>query len=314
MTRNHNSAHRLGEARQRAIPTQPAAHTSPRSFSKIGFAALLVLCTQGFALAQASGTESSAQLATISTETSPALAAKLVSKTSTISANHVVLHNVAPQPNFLIACASGTNSHLCRTQELAAINNARKIEQLTALSVNLTRLGRLNAAEQLFVLTNLERTARRIAPVAAMTTQLNNEAALGARASADPHLSGWRLTGGKAATSWVGNWAGNLSSLGADYFWMYDDGVGYNVGCTATSTTECWSHRDNMLVAAQPTSACVGHGNKPELLMGASVEPTAYHGSASVGQLIVASCGGLPRDTTLTWTSAKRLLAISSVS
>jgi hypothetical protein len=244
----------------------------------------------------------------------PAVLAQVRDSSQITSKATAVLHDEAPLPNFLLACSVDLNTTACRNQEVHAIDNARRSEALPAIGINLTAFDRLSAAQQLFVITNLERTTRQLAPVGAMTSQLNNEAARGAANSTDPPLEGWTLTGGKAVTSWVSNWAGGLSVLGADYFWMYDDGVGFNAGCTTTTSSGCWAHRDNMLVAKAPVSSCTGIGDKPELLMGAAVDPWSYRGATSIAQLIVRSCGGLPSDTTFTWASARRLMSITNVS
>ena len=94
------------------------------------------------------------------------------------------------------------------------------------MNISVSAFTQLTTAEQMFALTDLERVARNLPPVDAMTTQLDNVAAGGANNLGDPSLSGWQLTGGKGAIAWDSNWAGGLSTAGADYFWLYSDGEG----------------------------------------------------------------------------------------
>ena len=228
------------------------------------------------------------------------------------SASAAVRRNVAPRPNFLQACSISTDTTACRSQEILAINNARHIESLPSLRLNLGAFIRLSAAQQVFVITNLERVVRHLPPVDAMTSQLNTAAAKGVAESTDPQFRGWTLSGQKVVTSWVSNWSGGLSTLGADYFWMYDDGIGFNVACKSIKSPGCWAHRDNLLGAAPTKSSCANYGGRPELLMGAAVEPDAYRGATGIAQLLVSSCGGLPHDTTLRWSTVQSVVAIAT--
>jgi hypothetical protein len=198
----------------------------------------------------------------------------------------------------------------CLNEELRAIDNAHKREGLPALGFNLDAFKSLSAAEQLFVITDVERTARDLPPVRGLTSQLNREAAQGANSGNDPALSSWTLDGNHPVTAWVSNWAGGLGVLGADYFWMYDDGVGFNAACITITSPGCWAHRNNVLIAESPASSCAGSSKTSTLLMGVADDTTGYHGTPSVAQLIVTSCGGLPPDTSFTWAAAKRLLSI----
>jgi len=219
---------------------------------------------------------------------------------------HAVQQNIAPRPNFLTTC-EGASASSCLNDEITAIDAARHSEGLRGLPIDRAGFLSLTAEQQLFVVVNLERISRRFPPIAALTSQLNAVAAVGNAHAVDPALQGWLLFDNKAVTGWASNWAGGLSILGADYFWMYDDGVGYNVDCTTVNTSGCWGHRDNVLFAGPTASSCNGLGGHPELLMGASVEPTAFEGSTGIAELIVNSCGGLPRDTTFTWARARAI-------
>jgi uncharacterized protein YkwD len=98
----------------------------------------------------------------------------------------------------------------------------------------------LSVPAQLVEITNLERTARGLPPLAE-NTQLDLLAAAGAQAGRDPT--------GPAGYTWGSNIAwGYPTPLAADFAWMYDDGPGgTNVDCTVTNNSGCWGHRDNIL-------------------------------------------------------------------
>lgn len=100
----------------------------------------------------------------------------------------------------------------------------------------------LGMAQQLFVVTNAERTARGLPSFSTLTADLDNRALAGAQTTQDPS--------GPSGVSWASNLAWGLATpLAADFEWMYDDGQGSaNVDCTASNTTGCWGHRHNILV------------------------------------------------------------------
>ena len=232
---------------------------------------------------------------------------KTVRAPARVRSSRATLSNIAPEPNFVGSCVA-TSPTSCLGDEIAALDNARQLEGLSPLALNASAFSSLTSAEQIFAVINLERTARGLAPVSALTGQLNAVALSGAANSVDPQLQGWTLVGGKAVSGWASNWAGGLTVLGADYFWMYDDGVGFNVDCTTTNASGCWGHRDNVLLAGPTSSSCAYAGGRPELLMGAAELPAAYAGSAGIAEIMVTSCGGLPRDTTVTWAAVRRIL------
>ncbi len=102
----------------------------------------------------------------------------------------------------------------------------------------------LTGAEQLFVLLNLERVNRGLAPIVGLSSSLNQLAAQGAAAGTDPSFPGGGFIGGG------GVWFGGQSALAADYAWMYDDGPNgfdVNVDCPHGGSSDCWLHRDIVL-------------------------------------------------------------------
>ena len=226
---------------------------------------------------------------------------------------HVALSNIPPDPNFLRLCTPTSILPACLRDEIIAINNARRSQGLSSLRINIAGFISLTSAQQVFTIINLERTARRLKAVGALTTQLNAVAQSGATQSTDPILRGWTLVGHKSVTSWASNWAGGLNVLGADYMWMYDDGVGFNIGCTATISSGCWNHEKNLLLASPTASSCRGIGGQPELVMGAAVLPSAYQGSTGLAELMVSNCGGFPTDVIFTWAAARKIIFVPSI-
>jgi hypothetical protein len=105
----------------------------------------------------------------------------------------------------------------------------------------------LTVAEQLFVLTELERTVRGLPADTGLSAGWNAAAQVGADAGADP------THGGNGAGGFLAVWAGgqpNPIVVMAD--WLYADGVfadgtTQNLGCSATVRSGCWSHRDIVL-------------------------------------------------------------------
>lgn len=236
---------------------------------------------------------------------------KRTSTTSTAAAPLLLslTSNVDPSPNFMASCGTPSNSVFCLGQEIEAIDNARAIEGLGPMTLSVSAFVSLSAPQQIFVLTNLERTSRGLAPAQALTAQLNSLATTAAAQDADPALKGWTLTGHKQAVAWNSNWSGGLTATSADYYWMYSDGAGYNVDCTASNTSGCWEHRSNILSA--PAETCGSPSEQPQFVMGAAEATTASY-SPSDTEIIVQVCGGLPSDAVFTWTQAQRLLSVSA--
>ncbi|HTZ07650.1 MAG TPA: hypothetical protein VMB72_01180 [Acidimicrobiales bacterium] len=195
--------------------------------------------------------------------------------------------NIDPSPDFLADC-SGTaydDSTGCIDATLQAIANAREVEGLPAMVLP-SDWGQLSPQEQVFTVTDLERTVRGLPALSGMAVALDASAADAAAADTDPSPPA-----GFPWTSWGGNWAAAVGNpLEADYFWMYDDGEGSsNIDCTPTDTSGCWGHRDNILMtlSCQP---CV---------MGVGFAATAWQGDPSWTELLVDSSG--PQSLEFTW-------------
>jgi len=194
--------------------------------------------------------------------------------------------NISPSPNFSTACgpAGYNDSFGCILNVVAAIDNARDSEELPSMVLP-TNWSSLNPEQQLFVATNLERTARGLAPLIAVATALGPAAALGVAASVDP-----TAPPGFPHTEVLSNWAGNVGNpLEAVYYWMYDDGLGSpNIDCSLSNLSGCWGHRHNLL-APLACNQCV---------MGGAFG-TTVQGATGVTELIVETTG--PIDVDFTW-------------
>ncbi len=219
--------------------------------------------------------------------------------------------SIAPVPDFRAACAtaSGAASTTCAVLALAAFDRARARESLGPLPLLPTRFARLDAAEQVLALVDLERTSRGLAPLAGLVVSLDGTASSAAAAGVDPHLNA-----GEPALSGVGpvlNWAGNLAMgtsnvLATTYDFLYVDGPGSaNVGCTPLSSAGCWEHRANILGRYPDHSPSCSQGRRIWRLLGvaASAGPRV-----ALGELFVAACGSGPPPLAVSWNAVARYL------
>ena len=122
------------------------------------------------------------------------------------------------------------NVPISSSDYLASIDAARAVEGVGPMNVTEDTVATLPVAEQMFIVLNEERVDRGLPPIAYMSAQLDAQAQLGADSASDPAIPA-TLSGG-SSVSWGGSiWAGGLSSVfGADYYWMYSDGLGGSQG------------------------------------------------------------------------------------
>jgi hypothetical protein len=123
------------------------------------------------------------------------------------------------------------------------IDSCRVLEGVGPLTLP-TNWRMLTPVEQGFVLINLERVNRGLAPIVGLSSALNQLASQGAANGVDPSFPSGGFNGGGAI------WADAGSALAADYMWMYDDGpqgLDSNIGCPAAGGPGCWGHRDIIL-------------------------------------------------------------------
>ncbi len=109
---------------------------------------------------------------------------------------------------------------------------------------------RLTTAEQLFVVIDLERVDRGLAPYLGLTANLDAVARRGAAGNRDPAGTGAMAVGPDGAGT---IWAEDYSVLMADFGWMENDGwqgslrATTNVSCRSPHGQGCWGHRDIIL-------------------------------------------------------------------
>jgi hypothetical protein len=147
-----------------------------------------------------------------------------------------------------------TESVTCTAYVLGAIDAARKAEKVGPMRLP-SNWSRLTPQEQLFVLCDLERTARGLPPYLGLNASLSADAQRAAARDSDPELArhfavGVDLEGDYGMGS---TWSSGFSPLVADYFLMYSDGWGgsrsatTNLACTSPRAAGCWAHRDELL-------------------------------------------------------------------
>jgi hypothetical protein len=233
---------------------------------------------------------------------------------------HLTLpHNIAPSPDYQVWSSSTdangstvptnpcvantmvpayTNSAACSNFVLRAINAARASEGVKPMILP-SNWYTLSAAQQLFVVADLERVDRGLPPYLGINQVLAVSAGVAARQATDPSIAP-----GFAFNSWGSTYAGGMSPLDADYMWMYNDGWGggpfpatINSNCTNASASGCWGHREVLL------------GSDPALHYGVGLACTKcemgtgyakVHGYGSYTDLIALPAGAAP-VMTFTW-------------
>jgi uncharacterized protein YkwD len=223
--------------------------------------------------------------------------------------------SVPPNPRFLETGICGTSgvsdTSTCNAAIFKAINAARTSIGVANVrpSFSLSAFDALNNDEQIFTIANMERAARGLSPISGLTAQLNAVALSAAKAQRDPSTSlPLRLTGGGEAYYYGSNFAeGTANGTGADYFWMYDDGLNSpNADCTTSNESGCWGHRDNILAPYSSASYCA-KGSKLNIVMGAAEQTTGVPYDPAVTEIFTNDCGVLP-TMDFTWTQAQQLV------
>jgi hypothetical protein len=147
---------------------------------------------------------------------------------------------------------SGTPS--CTQFVLRALNTARDGEELPAIVLP-SNWYQLKPQEQIFVIVDLERTARGLPPYLGLNRQLHAAAQSAAANEVDPaYAKGFHAGLDPEGVPGMGaTLATGYSTLEADYVWMYEDGWGGsasstpNIACTFAGALGCWGHRDQLL-------------------------------------------------------------------
>jgi hypothetical protein len=223
--------------------------------------------------------------------------------------------SIAPSPRFQLPGICGytgaSNTATCASTVIKAIDAARKVEPLNGIPprFNLTAFDKLSPAEQIFAIADIERTARGETPIAGLTLQLNAIAEAGAVHQGDPTAAlPLQLSGGGISTMYGSNWAeGTSNPLGADYYWMYDDGPNSpNLDCRAAGDPGCWGHRENVLGNYTNKAYCP-YGSPVTAVMGAAEVTSHVMMSPSIAEIFVNDCGRAP-TMYFTWDNVQDLV------
>ena len=236
--------------------------------------------------------------------------------------------NIAPSPDFLVAgacsvvngvwscanpCVVGTtalswpgytNGVDCTNYILGAINNARSVEGVRPMVLP-SNWFVLTTSEQLFVVADLERTARGLPPYVGINAALSADAQHAAATNRDPSIAtGFPMADdAQGSAGFGGAWSSGFNVLAADYIWMYDDSWGgsaaktSNIVCTSAGAPGCWAHRDELLGSDPGYNPGVGLGcTNCEVGTGFAM----VNGDSSFVDLIEIPKGSLP-SMTFTW-------------
>ncbi len=177
--------------------------------------------------------------------------------------------NISPAPGYSGPCGTAAQPNPLCPAGLATIDGDRAVEGVVPMSLP-DNYSSLTPQEQMFVLTDLERVDRGIAPVEGLATGLDGDAQAGAN-----NLT--NANGPSYGSSFGSTYSSESSLTQSDILWLYQDGYGgVNDACTSPGAAGCWEHRQIIL----------GQYNAP-LLMGVGTGP-------STTQLFV---GGDTRDT-----------------
>jgi hypothetical protein len=223
--------------------------------------------------------------------------------------------SIPPSPSFLSAGMCGTSgvndTAACNAAVIKAVDNARVSEPLAALpgSLNLTAFDALTTDQQIFAIADIERTARKLPAIAGLTSQLDAVALAAAKGQRDPTSSlPLRLTGGGEATYYGSNFAeGTADAMGANYYWMYDDGLNSpNGDCTAKNQSGCWGHRENVLADYNNASYCA-KGSAVNTVMGTAEVTAGVAFTPSITEIFMNDCGALP-TMDFTWPDVQKLV------
>ncbi len=204
--------------------------------------------------------------------------------------------------SFAYACRGGIDTSPCVAAQVRVINvfHAREGARPMVLPSDWARL---SPTEQLFVLADLERVDRGLAPYLGLNAALDAEAQRAAVGRRDPAPApGFPAAASPSGLSFGGTWAGTADPLTADYGWMYNDGwagtrgATANLLCTGPLAPGCWGHREELL-GYDPTIA-----TGPGLFCATCEMGTGYvaGGGGSTVDLVEGPAG-TPPPMTFTW-------------
>jgi hypothetical protein len=196
---------------------------------------------------------------------------------ATLATVHNPSANIMPTPNYFesavctrssnvwncanpcVSAATGNfiaynNSTGCTQYLVGIVNVARKSENLAPLVLP-TNWYTLTPPQQLFVLADLERTARGLPPYLGINSVLSGAAQQAATRQIDPLVAATFPIGldAQSAPGMGSVWGTGFSAIEVNYEWMYSDGWGgtpattFNIACTSSVAPGCWGHRNELL-------------------------------------------------------------------
>jgi hypothetical protein len=149
----------------------------------------------------------------------------------------------APLGSLPLACDKAPMGRTCIDAGVYFLDKARARAGLPAYKLP-ANFRSLTPAQQIFVLTNLDRIQYGLPPITGLTAALNHDAVNGVQAAADP-----APTSTAGLKGWTSNWAGGFANAPMAYeAWVWDDGLGSSNGnCSPSHRSACWAHRHNIL-------------------------------------------------------------------
>jgi hypothetical protein len=185
--------------------------------------------------------------------------------------------NISPAPGYDGPCGSVAAPNPSCPAGLVTIDGDRAVEGVVPMSLP-TDYSSLTPQEQTFVLTNLERVDRGIAPIAGLAAGLNGLAQAGADSFTSPTVPPYGSGFGSTYSS-------TTSLIQSDIMWLYEDGYGgANAGCTALHAPGCWIHRQiNLGQYASPLLMGVGTGpSTTQLFVGGDTTDSPHYSWSDV--------------------------------
>jgi hypothetical protein len=210
--------------------------------------------------------------------------------------------DIEASPHYMHACVEyGAMSHRCIARSVAAIDSARAREHMRHPQLILPANYRsLTAAEQVFVVIDLERVDRGLRPLAGMTPRLSRDASQAAFAGVDPTPARSQLRRSRVRV-YRTLYARDFGALAADYEWMYNDGYATdggsttNTSCSYPGAAGCGGHRSAILCRFRGLPRLIGG-------MGSASESD---GAVTATAILTGGRGRSPHFT-YTWRDALR--------
>lgn len=209
--------------------------------------------------------------------------------------------NIAP--TYYQTCETdGFDSPACTTAVIQQINQANKAEGGEEIHLP-PNYASYSGADQVFILTNLERLAFGLPPTPGLNATVTQDALTGAQDLTDPTIAA-SLPTGQSIWTWNSIWAEDINPASAVFNWLFNDGLGSgNIDCTTTQQEGCWGHRDNILIDWDKVFTENGWSSPPAYFTTAGAADLALqNGLSSMTELTIATDGSDPvPSTTMTW-------------